>query len=42
MKDLWINIIMTDKLDLLQNRENGTDYTFTHWLKTLNLKKSSR
>ena len=42
MKDLWINIIMTDKLDLLQNRENGTDYTFTHWLKNLNLKKSSR
>lgn len=42
MKDLWINIIMTDKLNLLQNRENGTYYKFKYWLKTLNLKKSSR
>ena len=42
MKDLWVNIIMTDKLDLLQNRESQIHWPIDHNLENLNLKKSSR
>ena len=41
MKDLWINIIMTDKLNLLQNRENSIHYPVTLILQSSMLKKSS-
>lgn len=42
IKDLWINIIMTDKLRLLQDVENNIYYPFRHSLENLSLKKSSR
>jgi glycerophosphoryl diester phosphodiesterase len=42
MKDLWINIIMTDKLDLLQEYDNNKYYPIRYSLENINLQKSSR
>lgn len=42
MKDLWVNIIMSDRIDLLQEYNNITQYPLSHSLEKLNLKKSSK
>ena len=42
MKDLWINIVMTDRLDLLQEYDNNKYYPIRHSLENINLQKSSR
>ena len=42
IKDLWISIIMTDRLDLLQEYDNNEYYPLKRNSKTINLKKSSR
>ena len=41
MKDLWVNIIMSDKVDLLQKYNTERHYPIPHSLENLNLKKSS-
>jgi hypothetical protein len=41
MKDLWVNIIMSDRIDLLQEYNNMRHYTVSHTPEKLNLKKSS-
>ena len=41
MKDLWVNIIMSDRVDLLQEYDNTIQYPVPHSLENLNLKKSS-
>ena len=41
MKDLWVNIIMSDRIDLLQKYNNARRYPVSHSLEILNLKKSS-
>lgn len=41
IKDLWISIIMTDELDLLQESENNKFYPVKHSLNKINLQKSS-
>ena len=41
MKDLWVNIIMSDRIDLLQEYDNSIHYPVPHSLEKLNLKKSS-
>lgn len=42
VKDLWINIIMTDKIEILKEYENNKYYPIKYSLQRLNLKKSSR
>ena len=42
MKDLWIKIIMTDRLDLLQGYDNNEYFPLQHTFKKFNLQKSSR
>ena len=42
MKDLWISIIMTDKLDLLQDYDNNEYSPLRYTSKNINLQKSSR
>jgi hypothetical protein len=41
MKDLWIHIIMSDKIDLLQEYNNTRHYPIPHSYEELKLKKSS-
>ena len=41
MKDLWVNIIMSDRVDLLQEYNNAIHYPVPHNFEKLNLKKSS-
>ena len=41
MKDLWVNIIMSDRIDLLQEYNSTVHYPVSHSLENLNLKKSS-
>ena len=41
MKDLWIRIIMSDKIDLLQEYNNTRHYPIPHSCENLNLEKSS-
>ena len=41
MKDLWINIIMSDRIDLLQEYNSTRHYPLPHSVEKLNLKKSS-
>ena len=41
MKDLWVNIIMSDRINLLQEYNNWGEYPINHDLINLNLKKSS-
>ena len=41
MKDLWVNIIMSDKVDLLQKYNSEIHYPIPHSLEELDLKKSS-
>ena len=40
MKDLWVKIIMSDRIDLLQEYNNTIHYPINHSLEKLNLKKS--
>ena len=40
MKDLWVNIIMSDRIDLLK-WYNNSEYPVPHNLQKLNMKKSS-
>lgn len=42
MKDLWVNIIMSDKIDLLQEYNNARHYPIPHSLEKLDFKKSSK
>ena len=42
MKDLWIKIIMTDRLDILQKYENAKIEKYEWKIAQLNLKKSSK
>ena len=42
MKDLWVNIIMSDRIDLLQEYNNTRHYPVPHSFEILNLKKSSK
>ncbi len=42
MKDLWVNIIMSDRIDLLQEYNNTRHYPIPHSFETPNLKKSSK
>ena len=42
MKDLWVNIIMSDRVKLLQEYNNMRHYPVPHSLEKLNLKKSSK
>jgi len=42
MKDLWISMIMTDRLALLQDYDNNEYYPLKHNFKNINLRKSSR
>ena len=41
VKDLWVNIIMSDRIDLLQEYNNMRHYTVSHVPEKLKLKKSS-
>ena len=41
MKDLWVNIILTDRVDLLKEYNDIIEYPVSHSLEKLNLKKSS-
>ena len=41
MKDLWVKIIMSDRVDLLQEYNSVRHYPIPHSLEKLNLKKSS-
>ena len=41
VKDLWIRIIMSDRVDLLQEYNNTIHYPVSHSLENLNIKKSS-
>jgi len=41
MKKLWVNIIMSDKVDLLQEYNNVRHYPVPHSLEKLSIKKSS-
>jgi glycerophosphoryl diester phosphodiesterase len=40
MKDLWVNIIMSDRIDLLQEYNNSKHYPVPHSVEIWNLKKS--
>jgi len=40
MKDLWVNIIMSDRIDLLQEYNNTRHYPVPHNFSGLNLRKS--
>ncbi len=42
MKDLWVNIIMSDRIDLLQEYNNTRHYPVPHSFEIPNLKKSSK
>ena len=42
MKDLWVNIIMSDRIDLLQEYNNTRHYPIPHSFEIPNLKKSSK
>ena len=42
VKDLWVNMIMTDKIEMLKEYENNKYYPIKYSLQRLNLKKSSR
>ena len=42
VKDLWVNIIMSDRVDLLQEYNSVRHYPVPHSFEELNLKKSSR
>ncbi len=42
VKDLWVNIVMSDRIDLLQEYNNARHYPIPHSLEKLNLKKSSK
>ena len=42
MKDLWVNIIMSDRIDLLQEYNNTRHYPVSHSFEIPNLKKSSK
>lgn len=42
IKDMWINIIMTDKIELLKERENNKYYPVKRSVESINLQKSSR
>ena len=41
VKDLWVKIIMSDRVDLLQEHNSATYYPVHHSLEKINLKKSS-
>jgi len=41
MKDLWVNIILTDRVDLLKEYNDVLQYPVSHSLEKLNLRKSS-
>ena len=42
VKDLWVKIVMSDRIDLLQEYNNIIQYPIPHSLENLNIKKSSR
>ena len=41
MKDLWIKIIMSDRVELLQEYNNTIQYPIPHNFEKINLRKSS-
>ena len=42
VKDLWVNIVMTDEIELLQEYINNKYYPLKHSVQFINLQKSSR
>jgi hypothetical protein len=42
MKDLWVNIIMSDEIELLQEYNNTRHYPIPHTFEKVKLKKSSK